>query len=98
MVNSRRQDNQITFLEPDPHPVITLTPNIKVARAIQNVPDFFVLVQMLVEERLYFLFVDVTHLLWADGDLISVPVVAGCGDRVNAGDFGYAVVDDTELF
>jgi hypothetical protein len=97
MVNSRRQNNQIAFLEPNSHPVVTLAPNIKVTRTIQNVPDLLILMQMLVEERLHLLFVDVAHLLWADGDFIPVLVAAGCSNRFDAGDFRDAVVDDTEL-
>jgi hypothetical protein len=50
-----------------------------------------------VEKRFHFFFVDVAHLFGADGDFIPVLVVARCGDCVDAGDFGDAVVDDAEL-
>jgi hypothetical protein len=97
MINATRQNNQIALLQPNPHPVISLTPDIKVPRTIQNVPDLLVLVEMLVEEGLHFFFVNVAHLLRADGDFIPIFVVAGCGDGVNTRDFGDAVVDDAEL-
>ena len=76
MINPRRQHNQIPLLQPNPHPLIALTPHIEEARAIQDVPDFLVLVQVLVEERLHFFFVDGAHLLGRDGDFVPVLVVA----------------------
>jgi hypothetical protein len=63
MVNAARQDDQVTLLEPDPDPVIGLTPDIKETRAVEDVPDLFVLVKMLMEEALHLLFVDISHLL-----------------------------------
>lgn len=84
MIDAARQNNQITLLEPDPDPIIPLTPHVKETRTIQNVADFLVLMQMLVKEGFHFFFVDVAHFFGADGDFIPVLVVARCGDGINA--------------
>jgi hypothetical protein len=84
MINATGQDNQIALLQPDPHPVISLTPDVEVPRTVQNVPDLLIFVQMLVEKGLHFLFVNVAHFLGADGNLIPVLVVAGCSDSIDA--------------
>jgi hypothetical protein len=78
MVNATGQDDQVALLEPDPDPVIGLTPDIEETRAIENVPDLFVLVQVFMEEALHLLFVNISHLFGRDGDLIPVLVVARC--------------------
>lgn len=76
MVDARRQDDQITLLQPDSDPIVALAPDIKETCAIENVSDFFVLVQVLMEKALHLLFVDVAHLLRRYGDFISVLVAA----------------------
>lgn len=76
MIDPRRQYNQITLLQPNPHPIIALTPDIEKPRAIENVPNLLVLVEMLVEETLHLLFVDVAHFFGRNGDLIPVLVAA----------------------
>ena len=98
MIDTTRQDDQIALLKPDPDPVVTLASDIKVACAIQNVPDLLVLVQVLAKESLDFLFVNVAHLLRADSNLISVLVVARRSDLVNTSDFGNVMIDDAQLF
>ena len=52
---------------------------------------------MLVEEHLYFLFVDGAHFVGRDGDFISVFVGALLSDFVDGRDAGAAVVEDAEL-
>jgi hypothetical protein len=64
MVDSTRQNNQVTLSQPNPHPIITLTSDIKVARTIENVSNLLILMQMLMEETLDLLFVNVSHFLW----------------------------------
>ena len=83
MVNSRRKHNQIALLKPDPHPIITLAPNIEKPRAIKNVSDLLILVQMLVEETLDLLFVDVSHLLRGHSDFVPVLVITLLGQRIH---------------
>ena len=97
MVNATRQDYEISLLEPNPHPVISLTSDIKVASAIQNVPDLLVLMKMLVKEALHLLLVDVAHFVGRHRDFIPVLVVAGCGDCVNTGNVGNIVINDAEF-
>lgn len=83
MVNARRKNNQIALLKPDPHPIITLTPDVEEPCTIKNVPDLFILMQVLVEEAFDLLLVDVAHLLRRDGDFIPVLVVALLSERVH---------------
>lgn len=44
MVNTRRHDHQIVFVEFDPDPVVAFTTDVKIASSVQNVPDLLVLV------------------------------------------------------
>lgn len=76
MVDPRGENNQITLLQPDPHPIIVLAPDIEESRAIQNISDLLILMQMLMEEALHLFLVNVTHLLGRHGNLIPVLVVA----------------------
>jgi hypothetical protein len=85
MVNATGQDDQVSLLEPDPDPVVAFTSDIEEARTVENVPDLFVLVQMLVEEALHLLFVNISHLFRRDGDLVPVLVVAGRSQIINLG-------------
>lgn len=57
MINARRHNHQITLFQPNPHPIITLASDIKVPSTFQNIPDLFILMQMLMEEVLHLLFV-----------------------------------------
>ena len=50
--------------------------------------------QMFVEERLDFLFVDGAHLLWGHGDDVSVLVGPFGGELVDVGFGGDVVVED----
>jgi hypothetical protein len=72
MIDARRHNHQVMFLQPDPHPIIILTPNIKITSTIQNIPNLFIFMQMLVEEVLHFLLVDLTHGGRRNGNLITV--------------------------
>ena len=94
MIDPTWQDDQITLLKPDPDPVVPFTPDIKVTRSVQDVPDLLILVQMLMEERFDLFLVNVTHLLRAYGNLIPILVVPGCGNLVNTRHLGNTVVDD----
>lgn len=83
MINARRKHNQIAPFQPNPDPVVALTPNIEEPRAIKNIPDLLILVQVLVEETLHFLFIDVAHFLWRHSDFIPVLVVALLSERIH---------------
>jgi len=76
MVDSRRHDSQISLLQSQSDPIVTLTPHIKVACSIENISDFLVFVEMLVEEDLD-LFLVVGQGGGGDGDFVAVLVVAG---------------------
>ena len=97
MVDTTRQDDQVTLLKPNPDPVIALAPDVKVTCAIENISNLLVLMQMLAKERLDLFLVNVAHLLRADGHLIPVLVVARCSDLVNARDFGNMMIDDAQF-
>lgn len=97
MINTRRHDDQITLLKPDPDPVVALAPDVKVARAIQDVADLLVFVQMLVEEGLHFFLVDGAHGGGRNGDLIAVLVLALGREGVHVSDVRIVVVEDAKL-
>jgi len=83
MIDARRQDDQIVLLQLDPDPVVSFTPHIEEALPIQYVPDFLVLVQVLIEEHLDLVLINSAHLLRRDCDLISVLVAAVLGYLIN---------------
>lgn len=64
MVDTSRQDDQIILAQPNPNPLILLAPNIKVTLSVPDIANLLVFVQMLTEERLYFLLIDVAQGLW----------------------------------
>lgn len=97
MIDSCRQDDQIVLLQPDSDPVVSFTPHIEETLSIQDVPDFLVLVQVLVKEHLDLILVHSAHLLGRDGDLISVLVAAVLGDLIDGRHRGTVMVEDSEL-
>lgn len=85
------------FLQLDPHPIIPLTPNIKIATAIQDVPDLFIFMQVLIEEHLDFLFINITHRRWGDRNLIAILVVTLRCEGVHVVQIGEVEVHDAKL-
>lgn len=63
--NPRWQNNQIVLLKSNPHPLAAFNaaPNIEEPVSIKDVPDLFVLMQVLVEEHAHFFLVHIAHLL-----------------------------------
>jgi len=57
MVDSGRHDHQIKFIQLDSHPIIILVSHIEEPRAIQDVPNLLILVQMLIEEGFHLLLI-----------------------------------------
>ena len=57
MIDPRRHNHQIPLLQPNPHPIVLLAPDIKISSATEDKPDLLVLMQMLREEGLDFLFI-----------------------------------------
>lgn len=96
MIDTRWEDDQIILLERNAHPLVLFSSNIKVSRSIDNVSDLLVFVQMLVEERLDFVFVHLAHRLGGDGDLVAVLVAPLAGELVNVLDGGASSVEDTD--
>lgn len=98
MVNARRKNQQIILDQTNAHPVIILATNIKEPFPVQNIPNLLVLMQMLMEKRLYFFLVNVAHFLGRDGDFVAVFVAAVAGESVDVGDLRALAVDDAEGF
>ena len=57
MIDPSRHNHQVTLLQPNSHPVVLLPTNVEISASAKDVPDLFILMQMLIEEVLYFLFV-----------------------------------------
>lgn len=76
MIDASRHDHEIVLLQLDPHPVIALAAYIEEASAVQDIADLLVLVQVLIEEHLYLLFIDITHCLRRDCHLIPILILA----------------------
>lgn len=97
MVNASGHNHQVALLQPNPHPIIALAPDIEVSSTFQNIPDLLILVQMFVEEVLDLLFI-IRERGGGDLDLVAVLVRAGAGDGVHGVKiFRVVVVQDAEL-
>lgn len=83
MIYSRRQNDQIVFLQSNAYPLVTLASHVEIACAVSDVSDLFILMQMFVEERLDFVLVYIAHGRGAYRNLISVLVAAFFGDCVH---------------
>lgn len=83
VIDSRGQNNQIILLQLDANPLVPLVPHIKVSFSIADISDFFVLMQVFIEEHLDFVFVNVTHLLRAHDNDIAVLVASFRRQLVN---------------
>lgn len=57
MINPRRHNHQIALFQTNSHPRIIFTAHIKIASPSENVANFFVFVQVFVEESFDFFFV-----------------------------------------
>ena len=76
MIDPRRQDEQIPWLGPDPHPLVLCVPDVEVSSALQDIPDLFLFMQMFLVEHGDFVLVGCAHGVRRDGNLITVGVVA----------------------
>lgn len=98
VVDTSRQDDQIILAQPNPNPFVLLAANIKVTLSIPDIANLLVFVQMLTEERLYFLLVDVAQGLWRNADFIAVLVSTLRGYGIYGFDGRTVMVDDTNGF
>lgn len=94
MVDARWQDDEILLLEANAHPVVAGVADVKESLAIENVPNFLVLVQVLGEERLHLLLVNGAHLLRGHRDLVPVLVTALLCDRIDVAHRRASAVED----
>jgi hypothetical protein len=76
MIDAGGQNNKVILLHPDTHPVIVLISYVKEAFTIKNISYLLILVQVFVEERLYLLFIDITHSLWRNYNFVTVLIAA----------------------
>lgn len=101
MINPRRQHQQITTPDPNPHPPLLRITDIEKARSLQDVANLFIFMHVLVVEHFDFLFVGSAHGAAGDGDFVAVGVVAAFGEGVEVGGGGggggrEGVVEDAE--
>jgi hypothetical protein len=96
MINARRQNKQVILLQENSNPLIALVSNIKISASVSDISDLLILMHVLGEKRLDFLFVDVPHLLRGHGDHIAVLVAACRGESVDLRDFREVVVNDAD--
>lgn len=97
MINPRGHNHQISLLQFNPHPFVLFIANIEVTSAVEDVANFFVFVEMFVEEVFHFFFV-----VWEEGrgdfDFVAVFVLARAGYAVYFGEIvGEFVVEDAEF-
>lgn len=57
MIDTSRHNHQVTLLQRNPDPIVILASYIKVSAPVNDIPDLFILVQVLVEEVLDLLFI-----------------------------------------
>lgn len=95
MINPRGQNNQIALLQPNPHPLIPLAPDVKIPRPVPDIPYLLIFMEMLVEEHFHLGLVDFAHGGRGDGDFISVRVGAGGGQGVDCGEGGVVRIQDS---
>jgi hypothetical protein len=84
-------------IKTDPNPVISFAADVEIAISLENISDLFILVQMLIEKHLDFFLIDITHLLWRDGNHISILVVALRCQIVNSLDLWEVKVEDAKF-
>lgn len=76
MIDARRHNSQISLLQSESDPIITLAPHIKVTCSIEDISDLLIFVEVLVEED-FDLFLVVGESGGRDSDFVAVLVVAG---------------------
>lgn len=96
MVYAGGQDNHVVLLEPDAHPVVGLASDVKVTRAVADVSDLLVFVEVFGKEHFDLVLVYGAHGVGGHGDDVPVFVVAVFGDGVDFGYLGAVVVQDAE--
>ena len=96
VVDPRRHNSQIPLLQSQSDPIVTLTPHVKVTRAIQDISNLLIFVKMFVEKDLYFFLV-----VWEGGggdcDFVAVLVVARGCEFVYVVERGEVVADYAEF-
>lgn len=85
MIDARRQNEQIPFLRPHPHPPILAVPHVKIPRTLQDVPDLLVVVHVFVVEQFDLVLVGRAHGGGRDGDFVAVGVGARLGEVLDLG-------------
>ena len=91
VVDASGKDNHIILDKVNADPLVLLASDIEVALAINYIPNFLILMQMLGKKHLHLVLVDVAHALRGHADLVPVLVAALLGNRID-GVNGRAVV------
>ena len=85
VVDASWHDHQVAFLKLNADPVIILVPHIEISTTVEDIPNLFVLMQVLMEEGFDFAFISISKGGWRDGDLIPVLVSPLCSKIVDLG-------------
>ena len=80
VVASLGKSHEITLFDPDADPFVLLVANVEISRPVQNVPDFFRVVDVFLEKGLN-LDVVSRQEIGADGNDIGVGITA-CGKKM----------------
>lgn len=96
MIDTRRQDDEVSLVQMDPDPAVGAVADVKVAVAVANVPNLLILVQVLREEGFDLVFVGVAHLLGRHGDLVAVAVAPRRRQRVHRRHVGQMEVEHAD--
>jgi hypothetical protein len=96
MIDTRRQNNEITLFHGDANPVVLNPTDIKIAISIEDIPNLLVLMQMLVKEHLHLILVHSAHRLRRHDALIAVLVVSFLRELVDRRNLREVPVKNTD--
>ena len=83
VIDPRRQDYQIFLFHLDAHPFVAFVTHVEVSLSVKNVADFFILMQVLIEEHFNFLLIYLTHSVRGHYNLITILVPALGSNRID---------------
>jgi hypothetical protein len=96
MIDTRRQNYEITLLHGDANPVVLNATDIKIAISIEDIPNLLVLMQVLVKEHLHLILVNGAHRLRRHDALIAVLVVSFLRELVDRRNLGVVPVKNAD--
>lgn len=97
MVDASGQDDEVALHQTDAHPFIIDTPHVKKAFTVKDVSNFFILMQVFLEERLHLVLVGRAHFLQRDDYFITIFVGAFGGNAIDSLNGRAVTVEDPQL-